>query len=439
MTAPAATIANRYEIERPLGRGSFGHTWKARDVVAQRDVAVKSLDSRGAADHKVIELFEREAHVLRSMRHHGIPEIFEVIRAPWNGVETTLIVMEYVEGGSLAQIIESRRTLGSDEVMHLFLEMLSILEYIHGRVPSILHRDIKPANVILRPNGSPALVDFGSARNVFRPADEPGSTVAGTYGYMPYEQYMGQATPASDLFSLGATFLHLMTGRPPRDFMNQAGGIDVPATLPGDERLGPVIARMLRHSPGERFGSAAEVRRVVLASVGTATARVSRAPSSTTLAASAELVLGDAPRVIDGQLESLADRLAPGVMMMMSAGEDPEDSNRVFDWLTLGFFALVTVGLLPITYFAMSRSRRRRVRHFLQHGRPAYARIDSIELHLAPFDAPMAKVRFAFEADGRTHRASDIVMPDRAERWREGEDVRVLYDPNRDYAAIVIA
>ena len=438
MTAPVATIANRYEIERPLGRGSFGHTWKARDIVAQRDVAVKSLDPREGRDHKVIELFEREAHVLRSMRHHGIPEIFEVIRAPWNGVDTTIIVMEYVDGESLAQIIEARRTLGSDEVMHLFLEMLGILEYIHGRVPPILHRDIKPANIILRPNGSPALVDFGSARNVFRPADEPGSTVAGTYGYMPYEQYMGQATPASDLFSLGATFLHLLTGRPPRDFIDQAGGIDVPQALPGDERLTPVIARMLRHSPSERFGSAAEVRRAVLTSVGTAPSRTSRTPQ-TVSGAGSTIALGQAPRIIDAQLKPLVNRLAPGPLTMMSAGEDLEDTNPVFDWMALAFFSVITVGTLPITYVAMAGARRRRVRHFLQHGRSAMARIDKISIHKAPFDVAMAKVRFEFDADGRTHRASDIVMPERAERWRDGEDVQVLYDPDRDYAAIIIS
>lgn len=75
-----------------------------------------------------------------------------------------------------------------------------MLEYLHERVPPVLHRDIKPANIIVRTNGSPVLVDFGSVRQVFLSADESGSTVAGTYGYMPYVQYMGQASPASDLF-----------------------------------------------------------------------------------------------------------------------------------------------------------------------------------------------------------------------------------------------
>ena len=442
MTTGVGTIANRYEIQQPLGRGAFGHTYRAKDLTMQRDVAVKILDSREAVDHKVIELFGREAEVLRSMRHQGIPEIHDVIRAAWNGADATLIVMEYVEGESLARIIETRRSLAANEVMHLFLEMLGILEYIHGRVPPVIHRDIKPSNIIVRPNGSPALVDFGSARNVFRGPDETGSTVAGTYGYMPYEQYMGQATPASDLFSLGATFLHLATGRPPRDFMNSDGRIVVPASLPGDERLGPILERLLQHSPGARFQSARDARRALLSTVATPSSvpaplarrpLPARTPSVFALGGS-----GMAITIGSGPVDERLDRLAPGALTMMSAGEDMEDRSAILDGLILLFFSVITAGVLPITYIGMAASRRRRVQHFLTHGRPTVARIDKISTHKAPFDVPMAKVRFEFEADGRTHRAFDIIMPERAERWRDGEDVQVLYDPDRGYAAIIV-
>src|SRR5688500_19610666 len=91
--------------------------------------------------------------------------------------------------------------------------------------------------------------------------EESGSTVAGTYGYMPYEQYMGQATPASDLYATAATLLHLLTGRPPRDFMTEEGRIQVPDNLPCEPRVRAVIARLLRPSPAERFASARDVRR----------------------------------------------------------------------------------------------------------------------------------------------------------------------------------
>ena len=434
MSGLAATIiAGRYELGAPLGRGSFGHTYRARDTQANRDVAIKVLDAR-AADHKVIELFEREGAVLRALRHPGIPEIFDVIRAPWQGADASLIVMEYVAGESMAQVIDSRRGLGPEAVVHLFVEMLAILEYIHGRVPPILHRDIKPSNVIIRPDGSPALVDFGSARNVFRSADEAGSTVAGTYGYMPYEQYMGQATPASDLFALAATFLHLLTGRPPRDFMAASGQLEIPEVLPGDDRLGPILQRMLAHSPTARLQSAREVRQALLKAPS---AGVALRQSAGRVPARAEAMsLPAAPRRAD---EGLLKQLAPGPLAMMSAGEDIDDGNLFFDWSALIFFSILTAGVLPVTYIAMSGSRKRRVKRFLENGVPAVARIEKIATHKAPFDVPMAKVWFVFDADGWSHRFSDIVMPERADRWREGDEVQVLYDPKRQYAAIIVS
>jgi hypothetical protein len=123
----------------------------------------------------------------------------------------------------------------------------------------------------------------------------------------------------------------------------------------------------------------------------------------------------------------------------MSAGEDRDDSNVVFDWATLIFFSVVTAGTLPITYLAIAGSRRRKVKHFLEHGTPAVARIEKTTVHKAPFDVPLAKVWFVFDADGWSHRCSDIVMPERADRWREGDEVQVLYDVNRDYAAIIVS
>lgn len=258
-------VGDRYEVVLPLGRGAFGHTYLARDLARQRDVALKLLHSRTVADLKAYELFEREASVLLALRHRGVPEFYEFFRADWEDGPTVFLIMEYVEGVSVARMIEDATTLAPARVLDVFLELLGILDYLHTRVPPILHRDIKPANVIVRPAGDPVLVDFGAVRNVFKRPDEAGSTVVGTYGYMPYEQYMGQASPASDLFALGATFLHLVTGRPPSEFMNDDGRVEVPATLPGGEPLRDAIARMLDPAPARRLPSARAVREAILA------------------------------------------------------------------------------------------------------------------------------------------------------------------------------
>src|SRR5262245_35149068 len=149
MSATSTKIADRYEVLETIGQGAFGRTFLARDTRADRTVAIKMLETRNA-DWKAHELFEREAAVLRSLRHHGIPEVFEAVRASWNGSEASFLVMEHVEGMSLARMVAGERHVGPVDAVHLLLELLSILEYLHGRVPPILHRDIKPAHILVR-------------------------------------------------------------------------------------------------------------------------------------------------------------------------------------------------------------------------------------------------------------------------------------------------
>lgn len=181
----------------------------------------------------------------------------------------------------------------------------------------------------MRPDGLPALVDFGSVRRVFLDQDESGSTVAGTYGYMPYEQYMGQATPASDLYALAATFLHLMTGRAPREFMSEEGRIHVPDALPGDSRLRPVIERLLRPSPAERFESANDVRHALLSPVTLAAGSLPvQASSRTGVRTRAEVLeLGPAPRAIEGDTAALYRALAPSALQLMDSAAKPGDEG----------------------------------------------------------------------------------------------------------------
>src|SRR5687768_17119719 len=108
MTTPtiaADSIGGRYEIIRTLGQGAFGHTFLARDRDNDRFVAIKLLDTRGRRDPKAYELFKREAEVLRAVRHHGIPEVFETLQDVWVGTPAAFLVMEYIEGTSIGQII----------------------------------------------------------------------------------------------------------------------------------------------------------------------------------------------------------------------------------------------------------------------------------------------------------------------------------------------
>jgi hypothetical protein len=436
-------IADRYEVISVLGRGSFAHTLLARDVKLGRRVAVKVLHRRAAAHAKAYELFEREAMVLRDLRHHGIPTVHEAFRAPWEGADAAFLVMEYVEGTPLAAIIADHAHLDATQVAHLFVELLGVLDYLHTRVPPILHRDIKPANVIVRPDGTPALVDFGAVRNVFMDPDEHGSTMVGTYGYMPYEQTMGQASPASDLYALGATFLHLVTGRAPPEFMSEAGGLAVPASLPYGDRLRAVLARLLAAAPGERYQSARDVRAALLADgapggvgagpgagSGTALAPARPAPLAT---------LGAVPRALTGETAVLLDRVAYNMWQLMSPTEKPGTRWGITDVLLVAFFSVITAGVLPAVFWGQARSRRKRFRRFVIAGLPATARVLDMTAEDIGFETKLTRVRYEFEVDGQRHRDSDTVLPWIADRWDPGSVIDVLYLPDEQYDSVIIS
>jgi serine/threonine protein kinase len=430
-------IADRYEIIGTLGQGTFGRTFLARDTVGGHTVAIKMLDTRGV-DWKAHELFEREAAVLRGLRHQGIPQVFEAFKAPYDGVPASFLVMEHIEGTSLAATIAARQSLEDSQVLPILLELLGILEYLHNRIPPVLHRDIKPANIIVRSNGFPALVDFGSVRHVHLGPDESGSTVAGTYGYMPYEQYMGQASPSSDLYALGATFLHLLTGRPPREFMNEEGRIQVPATLPGDPRLQPIITRLLRPSPAERFAGASEVRQALL-SPAVLPASDQRPGQLVPRTIGTLRSLPPAPRPIEGPLAEALTRCSPSGWDLMDASSKSSGSVGWLDVFGFIFYSLITAGVLPMVFFSMASSRRRRLEKFFQQGELASAEILSITLESVAFGEKMARVNYQFPADGDMRRDTDQIMPIVAHRWHPGDRVQVLYIAGEDYDSVIIS
>jgi len=442
-TSASPLVGGRYEIGRVLGQGAFGHTFLARDRDTGREVAVKVLDRRSGKDWKAYELFKREAEVLGGLRHHGVPQVFDTLEDQWLGAPAAFLVMECIEGQSLDRIIATRQSLGSAEVAHLFLELLGILDYLHGRVPPILHRDIKPSNIIVRSNGFPSLVDFGSVRRVFLAPEESGSTVAGTFGYMPYEQYMGQASPASDLYALAGTLLHLLTGRPPREFMSEDGHIIVPDALPGEQHLRPVIARMLKHSPNERFASARDVRAALVSpSTTLATAgSAARMGGVRRMGNAFDLVsaLPPAPRPLRGETKRLLKAASPGTMRMMWSSDKATDRTGLMDLLGLGFFSLITAGILPMVFMSYASARRRRMRLFMREGIPGIAHVVKIEMEDLAFDEKTARVTYHFEADGHRHRDTDTVLPAIAHRWEEGDSVPILFIPERDYDSVIVA
>ncbi len=243
----------RFAVFGRLGSGAQGETLSAVDRREGRPVAVKRFRIRGASSWKDVELAEREARVLARLRHPALPRYVDHFEEGG----CLYLVMELVEGESLASLRARGHAFDEDTVVRFLRNASVVLDYLHGQTPSVIHRDLKPANVVLRRDGSFAFVDFGAVRDTLR--SEGGSTVVGTFGYMAPEQFQGRAAPASDVYSIGATALALLTGREPEDLPHRGLAIDVRAALGprANPRLVVALEWMLVPDPDQRAAALA--------------------------------------------------------------------------------------------------------------------------------------------------------------------------------------
>ncbi len=213
-------LQNRYKLERQLSKNAARQTWLATDLQANEDgenaqVVVKLLAFGGDIQWDDLKLFEREAQILKQLNHLRIPKYIDYFsvddRILWFG-----LVEEYIPGESLKDCLEQGKRFTEKQVKQIAIEVLNILIYLHELNPAVLHRDIKPSNLIWGEDEHIYLVDFGAVQDK---AVKEGVTftVVGTYGYAPIEQFGGKAVPASDLYALGATLVHLLTGISPAE------------------------------------------------------------------------------------------------------------------------------------------------------------------------------------------------------------------------------
>ncbi len=210
-------LRDRYQLQRPLGRAPGRQAcWLAHDLstTPPQPVVVKLL-AFNEMQWDDLKLFEREAQVLQQLQHPQIPryrDAFTIGEPPnWFG-----LVQDYIPGKSLKQWLDAGKRLSEKQIRQIAINLLHLLRYLHELNPPILHRDIKPSNLIWGEDNFIYLVDFDAAQN--RAARDGATfTVVGTYGYAPLEQFGGRAVPASDLYGLGATLIHLLTGISPAD------------------------------------------------------------------------------------------------------------------------------------------------------------------------------------------------------------------------------
>lgn len=250
-------INQRYELRQQLGRNPTRVTWLAYDLNAKENVVVKLLAFGGNVSWEEVKLFEREAETLKKIEHLRIPKYRDYFsldsRTLWFG-----LVQEYIPGSNLKDLLTQSQRFSEAQIKSIAIQVLEILVYLHGLTPPLLHRDIKPSNLILGDDRHIYLVDFGAVQD--QPTREGVTfTVVGTYGYAPIEQFSGSALAPSDLYALGATLIHLLTGVSPSDLPTQDLKLQFRHLLPNQSPyLISWLEKITQPSVEKRFGDATE-------------------------------------------------------------------------------------------------------------------------------------------------------------------------------------
>jgi serine/threonine protein kinase len=264
-------LNNRYRIVKQIGQGGFGRAYLAEDTHRYRELCVlKEFAPQVESDrelNKAEDLFEREAGILYQLEHKQIPKFEALLQTRIDGRRSLFLVQEYIEGESYWELLKRKGRLKETEVTTMIWDLLPVLDYIHAS--KLIHRDISPDNLIRRDlDGKTVLIDFGCvkiAANAFSQSTGQSVTLIGKKGYSPDEQiHRGQAFPCSDLYSLAATAIVLLTGKQPDElYDSHAGKWNWESYVKVSPGLNKVLNKMLAYQPCDRYQSADQIRQVL--------------------------------------------------------------------------------------------------------------------------------------------------------------------------------
>jgi serine/threonine protein kinase len=252
-------IAGRYTLDREIGRGGMGAVWSGTDLTLGRTVALKRIGSAPGGGTPDVRRAEREARLAARLNHPHVVAVFDLVDDPGSGDQW--MVMEHVEGTNLSEIVRSEGTLSPDEIAPILAQVADALAAAH--TAGIVHRDVKPSNILVAPDGNVKLTDFGIARTEADAALTQTGLVTGSPAYLAPEVARGQlATEASDVWSLGATVCHALTGKPPYEVGDNVMGAlyrivnDDPPRPANAGWLAPLLVKSLVKEPAERWSAA---------------------------------------------------------------------------------------------------------------------------------------------------------------------------------------
>ncbi|RDU22815.1 serine/threonine protein kinase [Anaerosacchariphilus polymeriproducens] len=249
-------VDGKYKILNKIGQGGMSIVYLAMNEKANKQWAIKEVRKDGIRDFEIVKQgLVVETDMLKRLSHPNLPSIIDVIEDQ----DTFLIVMDYIEGNPLSEALEEYGALPQESVIEWAKQLCDVLGYLHSRTPAIIYRDMKPANVMLKPDGNLTLIDFGTAR-VFKENNIEDTTCLGTVGYAAPEQFggQGQTDARTDIYCLGATLYHLVTGCNPCEPPYEIRPIrEVNPMLSGG--LEKVILKCTQRNPNDRYQSCAEL------------------------------------------------------------------------------------------------------------------------------------------------------------------------------------
>ena len=249
-------IEGKYKILNLIGQGGMSTVYLAMNERANKQWAIKEVRKEGVYNYEVVKQgLAMELELLKKLHHPYLPSIADVIERQ----NSLLIVMDYIEGNTLDRILNAYGPQAMEDVIQWAKQLCEVLNYLHTRKPPIIYRDLKPSNVMLRPNGDICLIDFGTARE-YKEKQLEDTTCLGTQGYAAPEQYggQGQTDERTDIYCLGMTLYHLLTGHNPAEPPYEIKPIREwnPSLSQG---LETIILKCTNKNPEERYQNCTEL------------------------------------------------------------------------------------------------------------------------------------------------------------------------------------
>ena len=263
MATVGELIGEKYEILREIGRGGMSYVYLAVDKKIGTYWAVKQLrkDKDDLSNQVAQKALKAEAELMKKLNHPALPRIVDII----DDGENFYVVMDYIAGESLDKILKRSKSLPQNMVVDIAIQLCDVLHYLHTQNPPIIYRDMKPANIIWRPDGTVALVDLGIARE-YKYENNEDTQWIGTRGYAAPEQFggRGQSDARTDIYGLGITLYHLITGSNPTEPPYELYPIrHFDSKFSSD--LEKIIIKCTQNNPDNRYDTCAEVKHELLA------------------------------------------------------------------------------------------------------------------------------------------------------------------------------